>query len=227
MVLKNLILEGIVGSQAYGLETPESDEDRKGIFVESTEKILGLGKVTETYTKYNPDVEHHEIGKFIKLALAANPTILEMLFLDNYTVLEPLGKSLVDMRESFLSNRVAKTYGGYAWQQAERLQRREGDFGSDLKKRYAKHARHCFRLLDQGEQLMRTGELRVRVLNRKELFAIGELPPEELIEKFKARYEAFKKAEGFSVLPDEPDSKQTERFLLRVRLANFNVSATL
>jgi predicted nucleotidyltransferase len=38
----NIILSGIVGSTAYGLDTPESDVDRAGIFAVDTEELFGL-----------------------------------------------------------------------------------------------------------------------------------------------------------------------------------------
>lgn len=39
---KPLLIEGIVGSVAYGLNTATSDVDYAGIYVEPTERLLGL-----------------------------------------------------------------------------------------------------------------------------------------------------------------------------------------
>ena len=46
-----IILEGVVGSTAYGLNTPESDIDTAGIFVAPLEEVLGLRTLRETYCK--------------------------------------------------------------------------------------------------------------------------------------------------------------------------------
>jgi predicted nucleotidyltransferase len=210
-----IILEGVTGSKAYGLDTAQSDTDIKGIFITPTEEILGLSPPPETHSHNRPDVEHHEVGKFIHLALKGNPTIFELLFLTDYTKLDEWGVCLIDNRKAFLSNAIAKTYGGYAMAQAEILNRR--GLGHP---RYAKHGRHCFRLLYQGKQLQETGELVVRVTPevREELFAIGELPPDELIAKFREKFAEFNNIK--SVLPDKPDYETVNKILLKIRKAH-------
>ena len=110
----NIILEAVVGSTAYGLATPDSDIDMLGVYVAPTEKILGLKSVQETIITKNPDKAIHEVGKFIHLAIQCNPTILELLFLEEYTTLTEEGKLLVDNRQAFLSKKIFNAYGGYA-----------------------------------------------------------------------------------------------------------------
>lgn len=212
----NIILEGITGSKAYGLDHADSDEDIKGIFVAPTREFLGLGRPAETVDHVDPDYCYHELGKFMKLGLAANPTILEMLFLEGYTSQSKYGAELVYHRDKFLSNRVKNTYFGYANQQMTRLvNRADGSFKSKLRKRFEKHARHCARLLFQGRDLMQTGTLTVRVPNRDEIFAIGELSPTDLVLWFEDAKESFNNVE--SVLPDQPDTEWVNEFLIRVR----------
>ncbi|WP_187171929.1 DNA polymerase beta superfamily protein, partial [Enterococcus faecium] len=59
----HLLLEGIVGSTAYGLAGPDSDEDRLGIYAAPTEEFHGLnppvGKRESVVTKA-PDASYHE-----------------------------------------------------------------------------------------------------------------------------------------------------------------------
>ena len=215
----NIILEAVCGSLSYGLATPDSDEDLRGIFVAPTKEVLGLRKPKETIDRNNPDVCYHEIEKYLRLCLKCNPSLLEMLFMEEYRVLTEEGKALVDIRSAFLSNLVRQAYGGYAIAQARRLNARgDGIWDSDVRNRYAKHARHCFRLMDQGKQLLETGTLMVRVSNREELFALGELTPEEMVDKFEARFQAFDATP--SVLPDKPDFEAVNRFLLEIRYAH-------
>ena len=164
------ILRGIVGSNAYGLATPESDVDYMGIYMEPQESFLGLRLVQEKdFTIHNTsdtkDTTLHEVGKFMRLALRSNPSILELLWLPDwaYTHISTHGEVLLDCRHWFASaDLVRDAYLGYATQQFKLLERR-GDFGSDMKKRTEKHARHLYRLLIQGFELYRTGELNVEL----------------------------------------------------------------
>ena len=116
-----------------------------------------------------------------------------------------------------LSNVIRHSYGGYAISQARKLNARRGSFSSQTKNRYAKHARHCFRLLWQGRQLLETGSLTVHVTTaqRDELFAIGELPPSQLLDRFEQEFRVFDDVTG--VLPDKPDIETVDRVLLKIR----------
>lgn len=168
--MENTILRGIVGSCAYGLATPESDVDVMGVYLESQETFLGLQLVqdkdlTVHTTSDTRDETYHEAGKFMRLALKSNPSILELLWLPDwaYEHISPAGEWLLDSRHWFASAELVKNaYLGYATQQFKLLERR-GDFGSDMKKRTEKHARHLYRLLIQGFGLYRTGELCVEL----------------------------------------------------------------
>ena len=219
---KQIILEGIVGSRAYGLDTETSDIDIKGIYLASTEKVLSMDWNSDKTTVDNtdPDWVYHEVQKFMKLAMKGNPTITELLWLESYIQLEPIGQLLIDNREIFLSNIIFKSYGGYALSQARDLNRRGGTYGSGRSNRYEKHTRHCFRLLYQGRELLETGKLTVRVTPamREELFAIGKLPPEEVVAKFEEEFKKFD--EIASVLPDKPDFEAINNLLLQIREKN-------
>ena len=214
----NIILEGVVGSTMYGLATKDSDVDMMGIFLVPTTSILGIKKVQESIVTTKPDRAYHELGKFVRLAMQANPTILELLYLPEYTILTKEGKLLVENRDMFLSKKVFFAFGGYAYSQAKKLEKRGDSFSSKTKKRYRKHARHCFRLLQEGKQLLETGTMDIRVKNRDEIFKIGELPPNELITKFTEEYAQFKEVK--SMLLDEPDYNRIDSILLKIRVNN-------
>lgn len=219
---ENIILEGVTGSKAYGLDTESSDTDIKGVYLVPTDEVLSLGWNADKTTKdhVDPDWVYHEVQKFMKLAMNGNPTILELLFLEEYTVLTDVGKLLVDNRSLFLNNVIYKSYGGYALSQARKLNARGGTYGNGRNKRYSKHTRHCFRLLYQGKELLETGSLTVRVTPemRSELFAIGEASPADIIDRFEKEFEAFDKIK--SVLPDKPDREGINKLLLSIRKAN-------
>lgn len=220
----NIILEGVTGSRAYGLDTATSDTDIKGIYLLPTVEVLSRGFNSEKNTKdhVDPDWVYHEVQKFISLAVQCNPTILELMFLDDYTKLNEWGQLLIDNRSLFLSNRIYKSYGGYALSQARKLNARGGTYGNGRNNRYEKHTRHCFRLLYQGKELLETGTLNVRVTPemREELFAIGKQTPEAIIDRFEKEFLEFDKIT--SVLPEEKDVdyKAVNDLLLKIRMAH-------
>jgi len=217
-----VILKALVGSHLYGLDHEDSDYDYHGIYVEPTSKILSLHKPEDTRVTKNPDTTMHEVEKFMRLAAKGNPTILELLFCPEYEIYTEEAQWLHDYRDAFLSNAIRASFGGYAYQQAVKLQKRENEgligFNPAVKKRYAKHARHCFRLLRQGKELMETGTLNPVLSNPEEYFAIGRLPVETLVHKFHDEYEIFKATK--SVLPEEPNWEQLDRILLQIRSMN-------
>lgn len=211
----NIILQGVTGSIAYGLATEHSDVDRQGIFLAPTRDILGVRPVKESIVRNDPDIAFHEVGKFVRLAMKCNPTILEQLWLENYEILTPAAQLLVDNRDAFLSKIIYKSYGGYAVHQAKRLNTRGDSFSSDTRNRTAKHARHCMRLIQQGSQLLKTGTMSVRVLDRDDLFAFGDLPVDQMVDRFFEEYRIFESIETH--LPEQPDIKCINKILLEIR----------
>lgn len=223
---ENIILEGVTGSTAYGLATKNSDVDIKGVYLLPVEEILKIGFDPQHTTKdhVDPDWVYHEIGKFMKLVLAGNPTVTELLYLDEYTVMTPVGQMLIDNRDAFLSTTaVMNAYRGYAFSQAKKLNNRTEQgldgYDSALKNRFAKHTRHCFRLLMQAKQLLETGTLDVKVApeQREYLFAMGEKTADEVVQEFMRQDKEFDSI--VSVLPDKPDIEKLNKVLYEIRMA--------
>jgi predicted nucleotidyltransferase len=224
---ENIILEGITGSTAYGLATKDSDVDIKGVYLLPTKEVLKIGFDPQHTTKdhVDPDWVYHEVGKFMKLVINGNPTVTELLFLDEYTVLAPVGQLLIDNRSAFLSTKaVMNAYRGYAFSQAKRLNNRTEQgldgYDSSLKNRFAKHTRHCFRLLMQARQLLETGTLDVKVTpeQREYLFMMGEKTADEVVDEFMRQDAEFDNIK--SVLPDKPDMDTLNNLLYEIRMQN-------
>jgi hypothetical protein len=215
----NIILKARVGSHLYGLNTEDSDEDYCGIFVRPLKELLGFGNEEETYVYKNPDTTYHELKKYMRLAAKGNPTLLELLFCPSYAISSPGGDLLINNREAFLSNHIRAAFGGYSYQQAIKLQKRTENgmigFSPRTSKRTEKHARHCFRLLRQGRELMETGVLNPVVKDKDELFAIGKLPVDQIIKLFTEEYADYQNVK--SILPDEPDWNHLDEILLKIR----------
>jgi predicted nucleotidyltransferase len=209
----NVLLSGIVGSVAYGLDTEDSDVDRLGVFAARTERLLGLHPVQQSVVSSKPDATYHEAGKFAALALKVNPTITELLWLPDelYEVRTKLGDGLRSMRHCFLSRKaVRNAYLGYATQQFRRLENRgDGSFSADTRKRTAKHARHLLRLLAQGT-----------TLHFGEQVAAGNI---DLARERLARAEI--QFDVPSALAEEPAEEAVEAWLQAVRRAYYEMRA--
>lgn len=217
--LTTQILLGVVGSQAYGLATEDSDTDRLGIFAYRTEEILSLKDTKDTFETHEPsDVTRHEAGKFIRLALKCNPTITELLWLPEYEVMTDLGNELINIRTLLLSKSyVRNAYFGYATEQFYRIQR-AGRFPDVPVNRIEKHARHLLRLLNQGFQLYTEGNLSVVVDHPEAYFEFGRVVVENhaAVEPvLQAFHREFEKAQ--SNLPESPDFAAANDWLINLR----------
>ena len=111
------------GSQAYGLATPESDVDIRGVAIPPKEYFLGFWHHFEQAEAAQPDLVIYDIRKFFRLAAACNPSIIELLWTDaeDHLLITPLGRRLLDSRALFLSRRAKQTFSGYAVAQLKRI----------------------------------------------------------------------------------------------------------
>lgn len=144
------ILWTIGGSRCYGMHTPESDVDTKGICIpparfyhgtlesfeqadksEHLEDFRSLLSAEETSVAASTKLEGavYEVRKFIRLATECNPNILDVLFCreDEVRLMTPLGKLLRDNRMLFVSGRAKHSYSGYAVAQLKRMANDRGD----------------------------------------------------------------------------------------------------
>ncbi|WP_199121080.1 DNA polymerase beta superfamily protein [Pedobacter sp. ASV28] len=117
---KNLLLfECLSGSRAYGLDTPESDTDLKGVYYMPKESFYGLGYIPQISNETNDEV-YYEIGRFVELLIKNNPNIVEILASPEDCILykHPIMEQLtIDM---VLSKLCKDTFGGYALTQIKK-----------------------------------------------------------------------------------------------------------
>lgn len=222
-----IVIEGTVGSTAYGLAREGSDIDTLGVFVAPTRSVAGLEwhSSDETRVTTGPDSTYHEIGKFLRLALKCNPTITELLWLPDVRAVDSeCGGRLLSVRRYLLSRRyVRDAYIGYAHQQIERLKRREdGTFSSDTRNRTVKHGRHMLRLLRQGAELLETGKLTVRVPDPEEYWAFDNYTVDEMIKIYERERSRTETAYENSVLSDAPDLSIVSYELTEIRRRHFD-----
>jgi predicted nucleotidyltransferase len=111
------------GSHAYGLATPESDLDLRGIVIPPREYFLGFAHRFEQAESADPDLVIYDIRKFFHLAAACNPSIIELLWTEaeDHLLVTPLGQRLIEHRALFLSRKAKHTFSGYAVAQLKRI----------------------------------------------------------------------------------------------------------
>lgn len=111
---QNLILfEVISGSKSFGLDTPSSDTDLKGVYYLPKDKFFGLEYIPQISNETNDEV-YYELGRFVELLLKNNPNILEILATPEDCILykHPLMEQL--RIEDFLSKLCKDSFAGYA-----------------------------------------------------------------------------------------------------------------
>lgn len=108
-----LLLECLSGSKAYGLDTPQSDTDIKGIYYMPKEMFFGLKYIPQISNESNDEV-YYEIGRFVELLIKNNPNIVEILAIPGECILyrNPIMNKL--NINIILSKLCKDTFGGYA-----------------------------------------------------------------------------------------------------------------
>ena len=117
---QNLILfEVISGSKSFGLNTPKSDTDIKGVYYLPKEKFFRLHYIPQISNETNDEV-YYEIGRFVELLLKNNPNILEILASPQDCILyqHPLMECL--QLGDFLSKLCKDSFAGYALTQIKK-----------------------------------------------------------------------------------------------------------
>ncbi len=108
-----ILLEAISGSHAYGLNTPTSDTDIRGVFILPQEQLYGLHYVEQVADAKN-DIVFYELGRFIDLLIKNNPTMLELLavpadcVVHRHPIMDLVGPEMI------LSKLCKEAFAGYA-----------------------------------------------------------------------------------------------------------------
>jgi len=172
LAIQNTILKIRTGSNMYGTHTPESDEDFNGIFIPTKEYVLGTKSIeqvtlsqkrSKTIRNQVGDIDYivYALPKFIQLAQANNPNIIEFFYAPQSCILEcnEFGRRLIEARELFLSKKAYHTFKGYSYAQRKKLETKRDNatgrtelalkFGYDTK-----FASHLIRLLLECQQVL-------------------------------------------------------------------------
>ncbi|MEV8521119.1 nucleotidyltransferase domain-containing protein [Dyella marensis] len=111
-----LLFECVAGSHAYGTAVAESDQDLRGIYAMPAAAYLGLQAPEAQVADARNDVVYYSLRRVIELLSAANPNVLELLFMPEDTVRmsSPEMDLLVAQRELFLAKPCVQSHIGYA-----------------------------------------------------------------------------------------------------------------
>lgn len=189
----HVICEFLGGSHLYGLNTPESDEDVRGVFVNTDPAfILGTRRFDEARKQNSAikeDVVYKEVSHVIRLLHQANTEALEMLFADRdaFTLLRADFAAVREKHEHLVdSERLFNCLRGYmAGEYRLAIGERKGQIGG---KRYAKlqevgfspkNFTQLFRLAYVGRTFFTQNRFPVNVKNEPiwaELMAIKTKP---------------------------------------------------
>jgi len=216
-------LIGLQGSRMLGLQQSEdADYDYRGVYFATNRDLLSLNhqpnETIEGGSYGDDEIEWvvHEVGKFFRLALKCNPSVIHLFFVPQYNFSDDRGSEIVANKNIFLNEPMVRSaFGGYALSQMLYLKRNRGN-----SKRKEKHVRHCFRLFDTGMELLKTGHISLPLENKgiynelgKKINQEGGL--DELIKLFEERDREFQSCP--SVLPKEPDLFLANKLLLKLR----------
>lgn len=134
MALDNCIGLFVTGSQLYGTNTPESDFDYEGIYIEPPDYILGVKSCDEVNfstgnndsrnTSQDIDCKLYSLRKYFTLAQQNNPNKVEWFFIpDNKFVFkdDKYWNLIKNHKEIFLSLKIKHSFSGYAKSQEHKL----------------------------------------------------------------------------------------------------------
>lgn len=232
----------IMGSHAYGTNTPTSDTDFYGfvvppieyIFPHTTGNIFGFEKNVQNFDQYQGhhldcgdgygeyDLTIYNITRYFYLCSDGNPNMLDSLFTDNDSLVfvDDIGQIVRDNRKLFLSQKAYHTFRGMAFSHISRLKNRQREGNRlELINKYGfdvKDASHIVRLIMELKQILIDGDLDLKA-NSKMILGVknGNWTKEEVISFFEQQIKLLDNIieEGNVYVPYSPDQKKIKSLL--------------
>lgn len=143
----HIIFECVSGSRAYGLETPSSDTDIRGMFILPKEMYYSMDYVDQISNPSN-DIVFYELKKFLSLCEKNNPNILELLNVSEECVLfeHPVFSEIKAF--PFLSKECKQSFANYAYTQIKKARGLEKKIVNPVEKERKGVMDFCFVYLD-------------------------------------------------------------------------------
>ncbi len=224
----NIILLGLGGSYAYGINIETSDIDIRGCFLNNKMEIL-LSDTSMHVTDASTDTILYSFNKIIQFLTSNNPNVLELFGLlpEHYLYISDIGRELLNNKRLFLSKKCILTFQGYALSQLKNAEIESLEFiNQSSRSKIAKYMMHTVRLYMMSIDILEKQQivtyryadernLLLSIRNGEYLYEDG-LPTIEfynILEKYQTRFEYAKE---HTDLPDNPDYKRINEFLASV-----------
>lgn len=159
--------EVLMGSEAYGVASGQSDRDIYGfcvppksiVFPHTAGEIQGFGRQPKRFGQFDDhhikdpeglggkgveyDFAVYNIVKYFALCMECNPNMIDSLFVPERCVLfiTKIGHMVRDQRRLFLTKKAWHTFKGYAFSQVKKMRNKNPEPGS---KRYDDIMRHGY-----------------------------------------------------------------------------------
>lgn len=222
----NLVFAKLWGSRSHNCHKEDSDHDFSGVYVGDTVKFLGMRGIQDTFESNEnekPDFAFHEVGKFSKLLIVGNPSIVEMLFTDKFYYETYQWQILKKNRDKFLSKKAVKQYLGYAEGQLKRLKAGKclHTKGSEFSEKWAYHA---VRLLGDAELIVNGLHPVVWKEGQEHTYLMkirnNEISKEQVEEEIQKRIDIVSAGLESCGLPEKGDEEFLDEWLINLRLEN-------
>lgn len=223
------------GSIAHGTFIPNSnpssidDKDVLGIAMPTKQYFFGL-KNFEQFERFEGewDILVYNFNKAVRLLVKSNPNILQILWTPEKHILKQteVYKKLVANRSLFVHKGIYKTFCGYSYGQLKKMEnmaysgymgtKRKGlvdKFGYDTK-----NAQHLIRLLRQGTEFLKTGELIVERPDAEELkqIKLGAWKIDKVKREADKLFKEMEDAYKASKLPAQVNAEKVHRLVVEI-----------
>lgn len=117
-----ILFECVSGSRAYGTSNADSDTDIRGVFAQPQAAFVALQPPQDLIADERHNTVYYSLRRTIELLVAANPNILELLYMpdDCVRIDSPEMSRLRALRQLFITRQCADTHIGYAFSQIKK-----------------------------------------------------------------------------------------------------------
>ena len=211
------------GSHSYGLNTPSSDVDIRGVFLnDEVDTIIGLGRYEHQDLKtVELDSFYWEFRHFLNLLRKGNTQALELLFNNKWISLDYEFSQVIAKRNQLIdTTQMFKSLKGYIYSERRLANgERTGKLGSkrkaaiDLYDFSPKNVVQLLRLSWAGTQFFKTGEFPVNIADVDPVFC-NELLDIKLNPQNYDKAQLMTKVDQFELMLNQAfDSVATEQYL--------------
>lgn len=225
----NVRYETVMGSNAYGVTTDNSDWDIVGwcvppkdmVFPHLAGHIQGFGRQQQKFVcfqkhhihteKRQYDLNCYNIVHYFSLCMDCNPNMIDSLFVPRDCIMHSsiVAEMVREKRHMFLHKGAFHRFKGYAYSQLHKIGKQKA------KSRRVKFAYHLVRLLGEIEQILKEHDIDLR-RNREHLKAIrrGDVSEANIRKWTVDKEHALEKLYETSTLRHSPNQDAIKQLLL-------------